>query len=70
MKVLCFLIEERNIPFVMPAPERGKRIKGLLLRPGVYPYKVRSQKEGEITVQVALVRRYFKGRWGKHERKR
>jgi len=74
VKVLRFLIEEKDIPFVMPAPERGKKggIKGLLSRegPGVYPYKVRSPKEGEITVQVAIVGRYFKGKWEKHERKR
>jgi len=74
VKVLHFLIEEKDIPLAMAAPKKGKRggIKGLIARegPGVFPYTVRSPKDGEITVQVAIVGKYLKGRWGKHGRKR
>lgn len=72
VKVLDFLIYERDIPFCMAAPKKGKKggINGLISREGVgvHLYTVRSPKDGQITVQVAVVGRYFKGRWGKHGR--
>lgn len=70
VQVLRFLIEERDIPLVMAARKTGKTggIKGLIAQkgPGQHPYTVRSQKDGEITVQVAVVGKYLNGRWGKH----
>ena len=72
VKVLRFLIEERDLPLAMAARKTGKTggIKGLIAEkgPGLHTYTVRSQKEGEITVQVAVVGKYLKGRWGKHGR--
>jgi len=74
VEVLRFLIHQRDIPFCMAAPKKGKQggIKGLLREKGVgvHPYTVRSPKNGQISVQVAVVGRYFKGRWNKHARER
>lgn len=74
VKILRFLMEEKNIPFIMPAPNKGKRggIKGLLSRekPGIYPYEARSPKEGKTEVQIAIAGRYCKGKRGKHQRER
>lgn len=73
VEVLRFLIEEKDIPLVMAVPQKGKTggIKGLITRkgPGLFPYTVRSPKNGEITVEVAVVGKYLKGHWGKHGRK-
>lgn len=72
VEVLRFLIEERDIPLAMAAPQKGKEggIKGLIAREGVgvFPYTVKSRKEGEITVEVAVIGKYFNGRWDKHGR--
>ena len=67
-------LQERDLPFVMAAPKKGKQggINGLIKRhgPGVWPYTVRSPKEGAIAVQVAVVGKYLQGRWKKHGRER
>lgn len=73
VEVLRFLIEERNLPFCMAAPKKGKEggINGLVRQgPGVYPHTVASTKAGKIEVTVIVVGRYFKGRWKKHGRQR
>ncbi len=74
VKVLDFLIHKRDIPFVMAAPKKGKEggIKGLIRKTGVgvHPYTVCSPKHGKIAVSVAVVGKYFKGRWKKHKRER
>jgi len=74
VKVLRFLIEERDIPLAMAGRKTGKTggIKGLIAQkgPGQHIYTVRSQQDGEITVQVAVVGKYLNGRWGKHGRER
>lgn len=71
--VLRWLLE-RDLPFVMAAPKKGKGggINGLIERngPGVWPYTVRSPKEGSVAVEVAVVGKYFQGRWDKHSRQR
>ena len=73
VEVLRFLIEEKDIPLVMAVPQKGKSggIKGLIARegPGLFPYTVRSPKKGRIALQIAIVGKYLKGRWGKHGRK-
>ena len=74
VRILRFLIEEKGIPFCMAAPQKGKEdgggIKGLVAQKGtgVHPYTVHSPQDGQITVQVAVVGRYLKGRWGKHKK--
>lgn len=72
VKVLRFLIEERDIPPAMAARKTGKTggIKGLIAQKGPrqHPYTVRSQRDGKIAVQVAVVGKYLNGRWGKHGR--
>lgn len=69
--VLRWLLRQ-DLPFVMAAPKKGKEggINGLIERwgPGVWPYTVRSPKEGSVAVEVAVVGKYFQGRWGKHGR--
>lgn len=74
VEVLRFLLHQRDIPFAMAAPKTGKQggIKGLIREKGVgmHPYTVRSPQHGQIHVQVAVVGRYFKGRWNKHARER
>lgn len=74
VKNLRFLIEERDIPLAMAARKTGKTggIKGLVAQkgPGQHPYTVRSQQDGEIDVQIAVVGKYLDGRWGKHGRER
>jgi putative transposase len=69
--VLRWLLE-KDLPFVMAAPKKGKRggINGLIAQkgPGVWPYTVRSPKAGSVTVQVAVVGKYLNGRRGKHGR--
>lgn len=70
--VLRWLLGQ-ELPFVMAAPRKGKRggINGLIQRqgPGVWPYTLRSPKDGSVTVQVAVVGKYLNGRRGKHGRK-
>lgn len=72
VKVLRFLIEEREVPLAMAARKTGKSggMKGLIAEkgPGLHTYTVRSPQDGEITVQVAVVGKYLNGRWGKHGR--
>ena len=74
--ILRFLQEEVRVPFCMAAPQKGGQdgsgLKGLAAHqpPGLYPYTVRSPKEGAIDVTVALVGHYLKGRWHKHQRVR
>ncbi|MBI1741486.1 hypothetical protein HYR54_00270 [Candidatus Acetothermia bacterium] len=72
--VLRWLSEERDLPLVMAAPKKGKQggIAGLIRRqgPGVWSHLVRSPKEGVIPVQVAVVGKYWQGRWSKHGRQR
>lgn len=67
-------LKERDLPFVLAAPKRGKQggIRGLIERkgPGVWPYTVHSPAEGAIRVQVAVVGKYRQGRWGKRGRDR
>jgi len=71
VKVLRWLLEQ-NLPFVIAAPKKGKQggIAGLVGRqgPGVWPYTVHSPKEGSVEVNVAVVGKYFKGRWDKQGR--
>lgn len=71
--VLRWLLEQ-DLPFVMAAPKKGKRggITGLIARhgPGVFPYTVHSPKEGTVAVTVAVVGKYFQGRWDRHGRQR
>lgn len=68
VEVLRYLIKEANIPFCMAVPLKGKksRLAWLVQRKGKYSYTVGSRKHGSITFQVAVVGRYFKGRWKKH----
>ena len=74
VNILRFLIEEQDLPFCMAAPQKGKidgnGIKGLISKKGVgfHPYTVSSQEDGQVDVQVAVVGRYLKGRWGKHKK--
>lgn len=74
--VLRYLKEVLDMPFCMAAPQKGspegEGLKALALRqpPGLYSYMVRSPKEGTVAVTVALVGRYLKGRWNRHERVR
>jgi len=74
VRVLRFVIEERDLPLVMAARKAGQTggIKGLIARkgPGSHTYTVRSQQDGQITLQIAVVGKYLKGRWGKHGRVR
>ena len=67
-------LQERELPFVMAAPKKGKRggIAGLIAcrGPGVWPHTVKSPKEGAIAVQVAVVGKYWQGRWKKQGRER
>jgi putative transposase len=73
VKILRFLIEKKDLLFCMAAPQKGKEdgngIKGLVAQKGVgvHSYTVSSKEDGCITVQVAVVGRYLKGRWGKHK---
>lgn len=71
--VLRWLLGE-DLPFAMAAPKKGKQggIKGLIEQqgPGVWPYTVRSPKDGSVTIQVAVVGKYLNGRRGKHGRAR
>lgn len=73
VKILRFLIEKKDLPFCMAAPQKGKEdgngLKGLVAQKGigVHTYTVSSPEDGDITVQVAVVGRYLKGRWGKHK---
>lgn len=65
-------LKRRDLPFCIATPERGKKagIKGLMaLGPWAYKYTVRGQKHGKVKVTVAIVGKYWKGRWGKHGRK-
>ena len=74
VNILRFLIEEQDLPFAMAAPQKGKTdgngLKALVAEKGVgiHPYSVCSQENGQIDVQVAVVGRYLKGRWGKHKK--
>jgi len=69
--VLRWLLQN-DIPFVMAAPKKGKQggIAGLVKRRGVgvWPYTVTSANDGSLRVEVAVVGKYFKGRWGKRGR--
>jgi len=73
VKILRFLIKKKDIPLCMAAPQKGKEdgngLKALVAQkgPGVHPYTVSSKEDGRIAVQVAVVGRYLKGRWGKHK---
>jgi putative transposase len=74
VKIIRFLIEEKDLPFCMAAPKKGNEdgdgIKGLVAKKGsgLHPYTVHSPKDGQISVQIAVVGRYLKGRWGKHKK--
>jgi len=74
VEVLRYLQEEANVPFCLAAPLKGKKsgLGGVVRRqgPGQYAYTVRSRKHGSIAVQVAVVGRYWKGRWKKQGRVR
>lgn len=67
--VLRWLMTQ-DLPFVMAAPKKGKQdgIAGLIARqgPGIWPYTVRSPQQGAITIEVAVVGKYFQGRWDKY----
>ncbi|MCR4405268.1 MAG: hypothetical protein NUW06_08375 [Candidatus Acetothermia bacterium] len=71
--VLRWLLE-RDLPFVLAGPRKGKQggIRGLIGRkgPGVWLHTVHSPKEGAISVGVAVVGKYWQGRWGKEGRER
>ena len=70
--VLRWLLE-KDWPFAMAAPKKGKwgGIAGLIAQgPGVWSHTVRSPKEGSVAVDVAVVGKYFQGRWNKHGRQR
>ncbi len=72
VKVIRFLKEERGVPFVIAAPKRGKKggINGLIEREGcgIFPYTVRSPRDGEVSVSVATVKKNLKGKWGRFRR--
>lgn len=67
---LRYLIEERDVPCVVAARKTGTTggVKGLIARhgPGIHPYTLSSQTAGTLDVQLAVVGKYFNGRWGKH----
>lgn len=71
VKALRFLIEERDVPFVMAARKTGTTggISGLIEDhgTGIHDYTVQSPTDGNIAVKVAVVGKYLNGRWGKHE---
>ena len=74
--ILRYLKAVLDVPFCMAAPQKGspegEGLKALALQqpPGIYSYAVRSPKEGAVEVSVAVVGRYLKGRWNRHERVR
>lgn len=67
---LRYLIEERDVPCVVAARKTGTTggVKGLIARhgPGMHDYTVTRPEAGTLDVQLAVVGKYFNGRWGKH----
>ena len=70
VRICRYLIEERDIPFLMPAPKKGRRggIRKLCNGPRTYrtDYTMQSPKDGRLTVPVILVKKYNKGKYGRH----
>ena len=70
VKVLRYLIEEADLPFLMPIPKKGRSGGIRKLLGGRYSYRtsytVRSPKEGSITVDAEVVCKYGKGKYHRH----
>ena len=69
VSICRYLMEEAHIPFVMPAPCKGRTggIRKLMTGPSSYKttYTMKSPKDGTLKVPVILVRAYSKGRYKK-----
>ena len=67
VKVLRYLIEEANLPFLMPIPKKGRSggIRKLFCGRSSYrtAYTVRSPKDGSITVEAEVVCKESKGKY-------
>lgn len=74
VEILRYLKQQKDLPFCMAAPLKGKKdgqgLKGLVAREGSgrHPYTVQSPKQGTIDVEVAVVGHHMMGRWGKNQR--
>lgn len=63
-------LRRRKIPYLVPLPVRGRSggVRRLFTRPQSYAgfYTLHSPTNGPLTVKAVIVRRYLKGRYGKH----
>ena len=63
-------LDRRGLAYVVPLPVRGKSggVRRLFVGQASYwtPYTLSSPEKGTYTVQAASVRRYCKGRYGRH----
>jgi hypothetical protein len=70
VKVLRYLIEDADLPFLMPIPKKGRSggVRKLFVGRSSYRtcYTVHSPKDGTITVQAEVVCKYSKGKYQRH----
>lgn len=63
-------LHRRQLPYLLPIPARGKSggVRNLFVRRKSYVgcYTLHSPEYGDWTVKVVVLRRYHKGRYGKH----
>lgn len=66
------VLDQHKVSFVMPIPVRGKSggVRTLFQGPSrTTTYTFHSPKHGQYTVQAVVVKRYSKGRYGRHKSK-
>ena len=70
VKICGYLIHDKDVPFVMPAPKKGKSggIRKLFVgsRPYATTYTMSSSKDGTLDVPVIAVRKYSNGKHNHH----
>lgn len=63
-------LDRRKLSYVVPIPKRGKSggVRRLFSEPRSYAttYTISSQEHGDYTVQAVALRRYSKGKYGRH----
>lgn len=69
VKVLRYLLEEADLPFLMPIPKKGRSggVRKLFCGHSSYrtSYTVRSSQDGSITVEAEVVCKYSRGKYNR-----